>query len=73
MKRLWIILVVSGLLTGGFSYAGNINQKPEKEKSKKVKSDGTVKEKKVKEDGTVKKKTTKPDGTVKKETKKYED
>ncbi|MBX9853786.1 MAG: hypothetical protein K2X86_18735 [Cytophagaceae bacterium] len=70
MKRLLIILTVFGLLTGGLGYSEAIAQKPEK--SKKVKSDGTVKEKKVKEDGTVKKKTTKPDGTVKKEEKKYD-
>ncbi|MFL5730371.1 MAG: hypothetical protein ACJ75J_12865 [Cytophagaceae bacterium] len=71
MKKWLIMLGISGFLTAGFAQAGTIAQKPEKEKTKKVKDNGTVKEKKVKDDGSVKKKTTKADGSVKKE-KKYE-
>jgi hypothetical protein len=69
-KCLWILGILS-FLSAGIVNAGPIIQKPEKEKTTKVKKDGTVKEKKVKSDGSVKKKTTKPDGSVKKE-KKYD-
>jgi hypothetical protein len=71
MKKWLMILGIAGFLTAGTANAGAITQKPEKEKTTKVKKDGTVKEKKAKNDGSVKKKTTKPDGSVKKE-KKYD-
>jgi hypothetical protein len=75
MKKFWMILMVSGMLTYNLSFAQEPGSKSKKQeadgttKEKKVKKDGTVKEKKVKENGTVKEKKTKPDGSVEKETK----
>jgi hypothetical protein len=81
MKKLLVVLVMTGILTGGIGISHSNAQEPGS-KSKKVKSNGTVKEKKVKKDGTVKETKTKadgsaketktrPDGSVKKETKEY--
>jgi hypothetical protein len=64
MKKITMILAMSGLLTTGIGISHSIAQEPGS-KSKKVKDNGTVKEKKIKKDGSVKEKKTKSDGSVK--------